>query len=704
MKKEPVRNALLEIGTEEIPARFMPPTLQSLAEFAAAALAEAGIAHGGVETWGTPRRITLFIKGIAPRSSDRTDVAVGPPPKAAKDAAGKWTAAATGFAKAQKISVEKLVVQQTPKGERYVALHDVKGQKTETVLKELFPALVRKLSFPKSMIWDSPDFRFARPVRWFLALYNNNVVRFRLAGLASDRNTIGLLALGANRIAVSRPEKYRTILQGRCILVDPAERRHNISAQIEAICKRIKSSAIVSDEHLDEVVHLTEYPVSILGHFPEAYLKLPREVLVTVLKKHQKFFPVESSKGQLTNAFIGVRNGPSESQDDVRDGYERVINARFSDAQFFFEKDSQTPLPAMVEKLAGIGFHAKLGTMLDKTRRVEALVALIGERAGLPGAVRDLASRGAALSKVDLLTQMVGELPELQGVAGRFYADRQGLPVGQVIEQHYWPLTADGTLPQSEEAALVALADKMDTLAANFSVGLVPTGSADPYGLRRAAIGVIRILLDRKWNVSLGALIGIASERFQGEGAASAGVLQDFFRQRLTAWLENQGFRTDEIEAVLALDSREVSLAKIFEHLNALRSVRSRPEFDLLAGAIKRAQNLVRDAEKKGLIDPATYAQMLSAVFESGAEENLRKALEQTSSMIQAIGHGQIDRAMLELATLKDPVDEFFKNVMVMAEDPQARARRLYLLKLVRDLFGEFADFSKLQAGAPASS
>ncbi len=698
MKKEPVRNALLEIGMEEMPARFMPPTLAALAEFSRAALADAGIANMGVETFGTPRRIALLIKGIAPRSSDRTDVAVGPPPKAAKSPDGAWTAAATGFAKAQNVPVEKLIIQQTPKGERYVALHEIKGQKTEAVLKEMFPALIRKLTFPKSMIWASADFRFARPVRWFVSLYHGNVVRFKLAGLTADRTTVGLLALGGQKISVAKPEKYKTILQGRCILVDPDDRRKNILSQIEVITKRIKASAIVSPEHLDEVVHLTEYPVSILGHFPEDYLKLPREVLVTVLKKHQKFFPIESAKGQLTNAFIGVRNGPSESQDDVRDGYERVINARFSDAKFFFEKDSQTPLAALVEKLKGIGFHEKIGNMYDKTLRVQALTRELAVRLGFEGTKTfNDADRTAFLSKTDLLTQMVGELPELQGVAGRFYAASEGAEVAVAIEQHYWPLTAEGKLPESDVASLVSVADKMDTLSANFSVGLIPSGSADPYGLRRAAIGVIRILSERRWTMSVGQLIEKAFSNLGTDKGAKE--LNDFFNQRMNGFFGSQGFRPDEIDAVISANGASVSV--MADKLQGLKAVRGRPEFGPLAAAIKRARNVLNQAREKGFL-PQTSSLDPSIVVGDQETALFRALMAVTPRFHAALERAAYEDALLELATLKGPIDAFFEGVMVMVDDEKLRSLRLQLLMRVRDLFDSLADFSKLQAGAQA--
>jgi len=701
VKTPPAKNALLEIGTEEIPARFMPPTLVQITTSAEKAFADAGIAHEGIQAWGTPRRITIFIKNVSPKSTDRSDVKEGPPPKVARDAAGNWTPAAQGFAKKEGVAVDKLTLTQTPKGERYCVTHQVKGQKTEAVLKELFPALIRSLTFPKSMIWESVDFRFARPVRWFVSLYNGNVVRFKLNGLVADRTTVGLLSLGGQKISIPKPEKYKQLLQSRCILVDPEDRRQNIRTQIDAISKRIKAQAIVSDEHLDEVVHLTEYPSSILGHFPEAYLQLPKEVLVTVLKKHQKFFPIESGKGQLTNSFIGVRNGPSDSQDDVRDGYERVINARFSDAQFFFEKDLETRLDVQVEKLAGVGFHAKLGSMLDKTHRVVKLTATLAEALGLDGNVTKNAARAALLAKADLVTQMVGELPELQGVAGRFYGERQeSAEVAHAIEQHYWPITSESKLPESVEAALVAVADKIDTLAANFSVGLIPSGSADPYGLRRAAVGVIRILSDRRWNISISQLIDAAFSHLASGEAKGKKELSDFFNQRFSGWFGSQGFRADEIDAVLT--SNGVSVSQLGDKLRALKSVRGMPEFASIAIAIKRARNVITQAKEKGLL-PENPSIDLSEI-KGDVEKTLLDAVSSIRPAFASdVESGQYLGAIMRLPNLAEPIDAFFAGVMVMDPDEELRSQRLRVLMQVKQLFDALADFSKLQVSGPTA-
>jgi glycyl-tRNA synthetase beta chain len=692
------QNALLEIGVEEIPARFMRNALEQLKSLLENGLEKHALAHNGVTVYGTPRRLVAFVSQLEPRSKDRNDVAVGPPPKAAKDASGAWTPAALGFAKAQNVSVEKLAVQDTPKGERYVAQRLIKGQKTEAILKELFPAVIASLVFPKTMIWFSPDVRFARPIRWILACYNSSVIRFKIAGVASDRITVGLLALGGQRISVSKPEKYVSILQGRCILVNQDERKKQIRAELDSISKKLKAAAIASDDHIEEVVYLTEYPVSIVGSFPEKYLALPREILISVLKKHQKFFPLESSKGQLLPSFVGVRNGPSESQEQVREGYERVVNARFSDAAFFHEKDAALSFDGLVEKLSGVGFHEKLGSMYDKTVRVRSLTKQLADLLRVAESVQQNADRVSYIAKADLLTQMVGEFPELQGVAGRFYTAGKEAPlVSQAIEQHYWPITADGPLPQSEEAALVSIADKIDTLAANFSVGLIPTGSADPYGLRRAAVGVIRILLDRKWNISLKELIARAYATLKNVSPAQDGKglneLAEFFKQRLVTLFTQQGYTPAEVDAVLGADE---TLVTTLSKLQGLKSVRGRPEFASLSAASKRIRNLLSQAAGKQIL--VSSESISPDTLPHDADRALFATLSNVEPRVRsAASNGDHAGALVLLASLKEPIDAFFTGVMVMVDDAAVRSQRLGLLKRVNDVFSPIADFSKLE-------
>ncbi len=701
MKKPPVRSALLEIGTEEIPARFIPDALSQLSKFLTDGLAQAGLEHSKLEVWGTPRRLIVSVQGLPDRAKDRTDLVIGPPPKAAKDEKGNWTQAALGFAKTQKLSVDKLVFQNTSKGERLVATHSIKGQKTDVVLKELFPSVIKSLAFPKSMIWEKEGLRFARPIRWILALLNSQVIRFKMAGIQSDRATMGLLALGGKKISIPHADRYKTMLQGRCILVNPEDRSKNIRSQMESLAKKNNAVVVIHPENLQEVINLTEYPVSIMAHFKESFLKLPREVLISSLIKHQKFFPIESNKGVLSHAFIGVRNGPSESQETVRDGYERVINARLADAQFFYEHDSKLNLEDLSKRLTEVGFIQNAGTLADKTARVQKLTGQLGATLHQEKSLVETACRVAMLAKADLLTQMVTEFPELQGIAGRFYAEgHEDKKVATGIEQHYWPLTAEGPLPKSDEAALVSVADKMDTLAAYFAVGQIPSGSADPYGLRRHGIGVIRILLGRKWEISLHQLVEMACALLPFDAATqkkASQSLTEFLQQRVFHWLGHQGYRSDEIEAVISKNGE--SLSTIHEKLDGLKTVRGKPEFESLAAAIKRARNILKQAQEKGFLPPTSLVNL--ADLEGAAEKSLHQSLDTVRPAVQfALSEKNYREALMALAPLKGPVDAFFEGVKVMVDDEKLRSQRLSLLQSVKELFDSLADFSKLQGAA----
>lgn len=701
MKKLPLKNALLEIGTEELPARFITPALKQLHELASTQLAENGLSFTAVQVWGTPRRLVLFVQGLTDKAKDTENIVVGPPPNVAQDDKGEWTQVATGFAKAQGMPVRNLEFRETPKGKRLVAVHQKKGQSTETILKELFPTLIQELSFPKNMVWEKTRFRFARPIRWILSLYGTKIVRFRLAGVAADRASYGLLALGGQKINIANADKYKSTLQGRCILVSPEDRRANIEKFLDGIAKKLKATVLMDPVLMDEVIQLTEYPTAILGQFQESYLSLPKEVLVSVLKKHQKFFPIESSKGKLTNSFIGIRNGVSDQQETVREGYERVLSARLADAHFFYEHDLKTPLDTLVPKLAGVGFHEKLGSILDKTNRVTALIEKLQRWLSLPDDVLENTQRAAKLSKADLVTQIVGEFPELQGVAGHFYAEKQEKKdVAMAIEEHLWPLSADGKLPTSIEGAVVSLADKLDTLAANFSVGLIPTGSNDPYALRRAAIGAIRILIEWKWDVSLKDLVSLAFEGLAQKNGEKE--LLAFLEQRLVAWFENQGFRSDEVEAVIA--NRDQSLSTIKDKLKELKTVRTMPEFESISIAIKRANNLIKQAMQSGteFVGINHWSSIDEAM--GAPETNLNTALNNVKPSLQtALNERNYRQAFTQLSTLRDPIDVFFKDAMIMVDDPNLRNQRLTLLFHVKKMFDSVADFSKLQAAAPAA-
>ncbi|MGQ0644698.1 MAG: glycine--tRNA ligase subunit beta [Elusimicrobiota bacterium] len=722
MKKRPARKPagpsgpkdfLLEIGVEELPARFVLNLVSRSAIGEGASvledvlvrqgLAKAGLSHGEVKVFGTPRRLAVLVHGLADKAEDQVHEALGPAAAQAKDAEGNWTPAAQGFARSQGVSPENLEVRKTDRGERLCAVRREEGRPVEKILPELLPARIARIPFPKNMVWEEGRFSFARPIRWIVALYGDKPVKFELAGVKSGRKTSALRFHGKKFLDVPSPARYEAVLKNHCVVADPKERRDQIEKQIHLAAKSVHGRVPLEkfQDLLDEVTYLVEHPSGILGRFAPGHLKLPPEILVTSMKKHQKFFPVFDAQGKLLPHFVGVRNGMSENQAVVREGYERVLAARLADAAFFFEQDRKTSLRDKAPLLKGVLFQKALGALSDKTERVAALcIHLSANVLNLPQKDGDAAVQIARLGKADLVTSVVGEFPELQGVMGRLYAAADGEPaeIAEGIEQHYWPLTADGELPRGDAAALASLADKLDTLAGDFLVGLIPSGSADPYGLRRAAVGVLRILADRGWRLDLAAAVEKALAAFPdsvaGDRPKAAGALMDFFKQRWSALMAAKGCRFDEIEAVASLRFADVVDAE--NRLEALRQIRRHPDFTPLAVAYKRAANILSQARQKNIAFNVPAAPLEKS--REPAHADLHAAVEAARGAAHPLLEGgRFREALQELVRLRAPVDRFFEKVMVMAPEEDVRANRLALLNSIAELFLRVADFSALQ-------
>lgn len=692
------KDALIEIGTEELPAGYIAPALAQLQDAATAFLAQAGVAHEGMNVYGTPRRLALIIHKLAEKSNDRVEEHLGPPVRAWKDAQGTCTMAATGFAAKHGVNVDSLSVKNTERGEYLCVTKKIPGRKTEKILAELVPHAAGALTFPKTMTWNDTGFRFARPARTLMALFGDKQVRCSVAGIKAGNVTAGLHTVSAKKITVSSPEKYLTVLRNNCVIADPAERREVLKKVVEAAARRVKGVAISDEDLLDEVNFLVEHPVAVTGTFDEKYLSLPAEVLINCLKKKQKFFAVLDPAGRLTHHFIGIRNGISEHQEVVREGYERVLTARLSDAAFFFQQDTKTTLAAKAEKLSGIMFQKKLGTVRDKITRVRALALRLGELLQ-PGAASPAAiERAAELCKADLVTAQVFEYPELQGVIGRIYAehDKELPDVAVAIEQHYWPLTADGVLPDNPVARVLSLADKLDTLTGDFAAGLIPSGSADPYGLRRMAAGIVRMLEGATTPTTIRQIVAASYDLLPDTLKTDPGVVDkivEFIRQRWETILASRGYTFDAIRAVLAagFDSASDSAAR----LEALKAIREMPDFAPLAAAFKRAANILKQAEKqKTPVAPTVDASLIA----EDAERALHAAVTAMETEVRAlIVRRDYRAALLRMVALKPSLDSFFEKVMVMAEDPAVRANRLALLSLTTGIFASIADLSQLQ-------
>ena len=701
--KKTIKDALLEIGVEELPASYIEPALSQMKDFTVKALDLAGLKYAALDVFATPRKLVLFISGLAALSESRQEEILGPSFKAAKDSEGKFTQAAKGFASKYGIEPEKLKSKSTEKGDYFFFARSVKGEKTEKFLLSIFQDIVKNISFPKTMVWEESGFKFARPIRSLLALYDTKIIRFAIADVKSSNWTLGLRALGNPKIAIKNPSEYFSKLKNKSVIVKQADRKEMAQKSIEAAVKEV--GKIVADEGLlSEINYLVEYPTAILCQFDKKYLELPREVLTLCMRKHQKCFAVNDKKGKFTNYFIGVRNGLSQYQDIVKSGYEKVVAARLADAEFFYRNDLKKTLRPNVEKLKGLTFHKEIGSVYEKAERIDVLCAFANENfsAGLD---KDDLKNAVCLAKADLVSEMVFEYPELQGIVGRIYANLLGekAEIAFAIEEHYLPLSASGNLPKGKLAALISLADKLDTLCANFSIGLEPTGSADPYGLRRAAIAFIRISAEIFPKENLETLIEKAFEilpdkvKSNPKWAGARQKLMHFFWQRLENMFEAEGFAIDETKAIInaARFAGFRNLSSLRLKLEALKTAKSKGDFAQIAALFKRINNIAAQAKKQNIESQEQVNEtLLSEPAEKALFDALKDAKKQTLSFID---EGAYDLVFDQVLKMKPSIDEFFQKVMVMAEDENTKKNRIALLNNVKSIFESFADFSALQ-------
>lgn len=687
-----MQDFLLEIGTEEIPARFLSATLADLREKAVALLAEAHLPHGEVKTYGTPRRLVLFVAQVGSQQETTVEEVKGPPLSAAYDAKGQPTKALLGFAKSQGVPVEKLVVRQVGKSEYLFAVKEKPGREATAVLGELCPRLIKSLTFQKPMRWGDKELRFVRPIRWLVALYGDTVVEFSLDGLNSGRVSYGHRFLSGGPVAIARPEEYFQLMEASYVIVDPAKRRELIREQMEKLAAAAGGQVPADEELLEEVVNLVEYPTAFCGTFPKKYLELPRAVLITVMREHQRFFPVCAADGRLLPYFIAVHNSAPEHTELIRRGNEQVLRARLADAAFFYREDLATPLSDRVEGLKRVVYQEELGTLYDKTERLQNLTAYLADAAKISAADRAALSRAAYLAKADLLTSMVYEFPELQGVMGYEYALKSGEPeaVAVALYEQYLPRFAGDSLPQTLPGALLSIADKLDNLVGCFGLGLIPTGSQDPYALRRQALGICHIVMRAKLHLSLREMTHHAyhayRNKLKSEESKVFTELAEFFKQRVRGIFEEEGLLPEVTEAVLAVGIDDLYAAYL--RAKALNDFRKDRLFEDLYTAYIRAANLSRSAPER---DPEP------ARFVNPAEEQLYEALCSLRERVKPhLATHNYRRVLEELSTLRAPVANFFDAVLVMDENPNLRENRLALLRAVADLVRTVADLAKI--------
>lgn len=686
-------NLILEVGLEEVPAHFMPPALSQLKELTEAKLAEERLTFDSVKTYGTPRRIVLIVEGMSDKQGDLAKEVRGPAKKAAYDESGKPSKALQGFMRSQGVTEEALEVRQAGNAEYIFAKVEEKGAETKAILPDLLPGLLTAINWPKNMRWADCELRFVRPIKWILALYAGQTVPFELAGVKSGNTTLGHRFLSQGELTVKDIADYKSKLAENYVVVDQNEREKMIVEDIKRVAKEQNGEVIIDEELLTEVVYLVEYPTALYGSFSEEYLVLPPEVLITSMKEHQRYFPVVKADGKLLNGFITVRNGTDAYLDLVREGNERVLRARLADAIFFYEEDQKVKLEAEVPKLKSLLFQEGMGSVYDKTERLVKLVEKLGQEIGRSEDELTAAKRAAYLAKADLVTNMVKEFTELQGVMGQEYSRLSGetAEVAKGIFEHYLPRFAGDELPETIVGRLVGLADKIDTLAACFALKLIPTGSQDPYALRRQANGIVYILLNSGLRLTLTDLIDAAlsfipEDNMKLTKAETRKELLEFFRQRLKNFFMDKGIKYDIVDAVM-----EVRLENVSDLWLRAQKVQEFLEDSLaesLLAAFTRVDNLAKKAKAGGagrdLLQDICEQQLFDAFIVIRQEVG------------RSINNSDYLQAMTWLSKLRIRIDAFLEESMVMVDDLQVRNNRLALLKDIHQEFLRIADFAKI--------
>lgn len=681
------KTLLLEIGTEEVPAHVMPGILSQLKENAAKTFDELRIEYKNIKTLGTPRRSALLVEGLAEQQADLSKENRGPAVNIAFDADGNPTKAAQGFARGQGVKPEELV---TKDGYVYAMVHE-KGGQTVDLLGETLKGLVDGLNFPNNMHWADLDYKFIRPLRWLVALYGQDVIDFEVANVKSGRTSRGHRFLSEGDFEIANAEDYVEACRKASIIVDQNERCEMIRQQIAEVAAANGGQAEVNEDLLEEVLYLVEYPTALCGKFDEKYLALPAEAVITPMRDHQRYFPVLKD-GKLLPLFITIRNGGKEHLETVQHGNERVLRARLEDAQFFFDEDRKKTLEQHGEKLKTVVFQDGLGTIYDKALRLEVLAGYIADAIGANEQDKKDAVRAAKLAKADLVTGMVTEFTELQGVMGREYAllDGETKAVAQAIDEHYMPRFAGDSQPASVAGRIVSLADKIDTIVGTFSRGLIPTGSQDPFALRRQALGIVNMLKEAQYHISLSQLVAKAMELLKiadvGQQAKLQNDVADFMKLRLKNVLADAGIRYDVVDAVFVTVD---DIYGVFLRAQAVNEA-VKQDMEKTIQAFVRTGNIARKAED---VQAAVEADILA----EQVEKDLCKAYEAASDKAEKeIAAQDYAGAIATLSQLAAPIDAFFDGVMVMDKDEKIKNNRLGLLKLVDNLICQVADFSKI--------
>ena len=681
---------LLEIGTEEIPSGYIPRALENMKGFLEKEFQNQRIAYKEIKAMGTPRRLVLTASGVATTQEGRLTEVIGPAKRIAFNEQGEPTKAALGFARGQGIGIEQLQVVKTDKGEYVAARKEEKGEETNQLLPAILPRLISSISFPKSMRWMDLENTFARPIHWILALFDGTVVPFQVGNVSSSNLSRGHRFMAPGSFQVKDVGEYLRRLKNSSVIVNPEERKELIIGELNKAAGEVSGNILPDDELLEIVTFLVEYPVAIRGSFSRDFLALPREVLISAMREHQRYFSLTDANGTLLPYFVTISNTRPRDSNVVARGNERVLQARLSDANFFFVEDRKIPLIQRLEGLKRVVYHSKLGTSYEKVMRISSLAEYLTKR--IDPSLQETVKRASFLCKGDLITGMVGEFPNLQGVMGRIYALLSGEKeeVALAIHEHYLPISAGGAIPSSHPGAILSIADKFDTIVGCFGVGLIPTGTADPYALRRQTLGIINIILGKRYLFSLSQLIerslDLLSEKIERPPQEIKTDVLEFFKGRLQNLLGSKGLSPDAMEAALAVGFDDI--VDLQERAKALHDLRSEPDFESLAIAFKRVVNISKSHTPQK-IDPRR--------FESDVEGKLFEAYREIAKKAsEKIAQKDYPAALKDLSSLRQPVDEFFDGVMVMAEDEKIKNNRLSLLSHISQLFFRIGDFSKI--------
>ncbi|SLL32632.1 Glycine--tRNA ligase beta subunit [Mycobacteroides abscessus subsp. abscessus] len=682
------RDLLLEIGLEEMPARFITASISTLKDKMEAWLTEKQLGYASVQAFSSPRRLALLVTGLDESQQDMEEEAKGPAKRIAQNEAGEWSKAAAGFTRGHGLTVDDIYFKEI-KGVEYAHVKKfIEGKQTSELLPEL-KELILSLSFPKNMRWANNDLRYIRPIKWLIALFGEEIIKFSITNVETSNKSLGHRFLGGE-IIFNNPSNYEKEMLGQFVMVNATDRKEAIVSQIKKLEEENNWIIPIDEDLLEEVTNLVEYPTALYGTFEEAFLELPTEVLITSMKEHQRYFPVKSKDGKLLPFFVTVRNGDHQHLDKVAKGNEKVLRARLADAAFFYKEDQKLVIDELLKKLEAIVYHEEIGTLAAKVARVRAIAAKLAEQLHLSAEETQDVDRAAQIAKFDLVTNMVYEFPELQGLMGERYALQKGekKAVATAINEHYMPRHAEDETAASNIGAVLALAEKLDTIVSFFSIGMVPTGSQDPYALRRQATGIVQTLIDKNWSISIEQLAEITIKEMSDSAKVTGIELVDsvlsFFKLRVKHILQEEGIRYDIIEAILA--EKIGGAASILRKAKVLDTRKENIDFKEGIEALSRIINISNKAETISSVEPT--------LFENEYESNLYNSF---IAVKEKINKEVSEEEYFDLLfSLKDVISAYFDHTMVMAEDDKIKANRLNMMAEIAVYIKGFASVNEI--------